>query len=307
MQLRIIISSEVFNWLISWLCPPAQAHGNELAPASVPAWWEWHLEPELILLLSIVLVGYFHLSQRYRKDRPFPLKQSLLFFSGIFLFYAAVASPIDYIGEEFLFFVHMIQHTIFIYPVAILILIGLPEWLIQPVVEDPRIQPVLKKLLHPIVGCLAFGVTFSIWHVPFLYEMALKDQMVHNLEHFSFLITALMMWWPILTPVKSYKLHPGVQLLYILALTIAQLPSFFVLVVSAEVLYPTYALAERIMDLTPIGDQMMGAVVMKLCGMLVFSGAFLNAFLQWSKLEEGNTPNYKENIELINQVQPHYG
>ena len=122
---------------------------------------------------------------------------------------------------------------------------------------------------------------FAVWHVPYLYDWALRDRMVHNLEHLTFILGALLMWMPIRSPIATLRLSHGFQLLYIGALTIAQAPVFAFVTFSRHVLYQTYELAPRLTILTARGDQQLGGVLMKITGMVVFTIAFINIFRAW--------------------------
>ncbi|MDH3604682.1 MAG: cytochrome c oxidase assembly protein, partial [Candidatus Tectomicrobia bacterium] len=84
-------------------------------------------------------------------------------------------------------------------------------------------------------------------HIPGLYEWALRDRLMHNLEHVTFLLTALLMWWPVLSPMPILpRLAWGSQMVYLFALSISQIPVFAYITFTREVLYPTYEIAARI-------------------------------------------------------------
>lgn len=280
-------------------CPPALAHEFEAIPsADIPAdiWWTWRLEWGALLILSLIGWGYYRIYRYQRQQQAAHLrmdkKKALYFFSGLALIYIAIASPIDRIGEQYLFSVHMFQHNLFMYPVATLILLGIPAWMLKVVFEQWKwSESVLKKLCHPIPACLIFNLIFAIWHIPYLYEWALRDRMVHNLEHLTFILSALLMWMPLRSPVPQFRLKYGFQVLYIIALTIAQAPVFAFVTFSHKVLYQTYELAPRLTWLTARGDQQLGGVLMKITGMLVFSIALIQIFMAWYRSEQEKSDN----------------
>ncbi|PIQ26725.1 cytochrome c oxidase assembly protein [bacterium (Candidatus Blackallbacteria) CG17_big_fil_post_rev_8_21_14_2_50_48_46] len=291
--------------MLNFLCPPALAHEFEAIPSvDIPAnvWWTWRLEWGALLILALAGWGYYQLWQ-YAKNQlkletaqKLDKKKAAYFFSGLALIYIAIASPIDSVGEQYLFSVHMFQHNLFMYPVATLLLIGIPEWMLQIVFRYwPWSETVLKKLAHPIPACLLFNLIFGVWHVPYLYDWALKDRMVHNLEHLTFVLSALLMWMPVRSPLLNLRLSHGFQMLYIGALTIAQIPVFAFVTFSRTVLYQTYELAPRLTTLTARGDQQLGGVLMKLTGMLVFSIAFILIFMAWYRADKDqeNNPQLK--------------
>lgn len=295
-----------YNNMLNFLCPPAWAHEFEAIPSvDIPAevWWTWRLEWGAFLFLAFIGWGYFRLTQyaqaQLGNTHAFNRKKAVAFYAGLILIYVAIASPIDSIGEKYLFSVHMFQHNLFMYPVVTLLLIGTPDWMLELILKQwPWLEAVFKRLVHPIPACLIFNLVFGIWHIPFLYDLALRDRMVHNLEHLSFILSALLMWMPIRNPIAKWRLSYGFQMMYLGALSIAQMPVFAFVTFSRSVLYQTYELAPRLTVLTAQGDQQLGGVLMKITGMLVFSIAFIKIFMTWYQQD-------KENIAPL-KTQPHF-
>jgi putative membrane protein len=283
--------------MLSFICPPALAHEFEAIPsADIPAdiWWTWRLEWGAILVLSLVGWSYWRLMRHALQSGQISVwdrKKTSLFFAGLALIYAAIASPVDSIGEQYLFSVHMFQHNLFMYPVATLLLLGTPAWMPEIIFQYwPWSRAVIRALAHPVPACLIFNLVFAVWHVPYLYDWALRDRMVHNLEHLTFILGAVLMWLPVRSPLPALRLSYGFQLLYLGALTIAQAPIFAFVTFSKQVLYQTYELAPRLTVLTARGDQQLGGILMKITGMLVFSMAFINIFRAWYSASQKQDP-----------------
>lgn len=212
----------------------------------------------------------------------FPRRQAAWFMAGVTVLFLAVATPLDEISEQYLFSAHMFQHVLLIYPVAIFWLLGLPDWTLRPLVSMDWSRPLARLLTRPLVTFLVFNGLFYIWHLPPLYEWALRDSKIHFLEHAGFIGAALLVWWPILSPLKEFPRLPwGSQLLYLLAGSIVQIPLFGILTFSPDVLYPTYRDAPRLLALTALEDQQLGAVLMKLSAMLFMFGTLAIVFFRW--------------------------
>jgi putative membrane protein len=203
-------------------------------------------------------------------------------------FYLAVGSPLDPLGENFLFFAHMIQHNILMYVSPLFLLLGLPHEIVDHYLENkPTLEKFLKFLFHPIIAGLLFTLVFSFWHIGEFYEAAIRDKTLHMAEHLSMFFTSVAMWWPICGPSK--RLPPtqyGPQMLYILAIMLGQTPIFAILTFSKDVLYDTYFYAERVMNLSPLEDQKTGGVLMKLANMVVSVSVLSSVFYRWSKEQE---------------------
>jgi putative membrane protein len=139
---------------------------------------------------------------------------------------------------------------------------------------------------HPVLTCTAFTVVFAVWHIPGLYEWALRDRTMHDLEHLSMLGIGCLMWWPLYSPMPRFpRVAPGMQMLYLLALTIGQIPVFAYLTFAQDILYPTYGAAPRIIALSPLEDQQLGGIIMKLASMIALFAALTVAFWRWYQHE----------------------
>ncbi|PKL79953.1 MAG: cytochrome c oxidase assembly protein [Candidatus Melainabacteria bacterium HGW-Melainabacteria-1] len=276
--------------LFDLLCPPVFAHtGAVPVTVSAAVWWEWRMEWGLLAILIFTLVGYLRLIRAAAAVEGQVLSKGhlLRFAAGLLLLYVAAASPIDRIGEEYLFSMHMVQHNLFMYVVARLLLGGIPPWAAQHWYERlPRFQRLYRIISHPILACLAFNLTFTLWHIPFLYDWALRDRMVHNLEHLTMIATALMLWLPLWSPLRDQRPAYPMQMFYLIAVAIAQLPVFAYVTFSPVVLYPTYEMAPRLTMLSAAADQQLGGVLMKINGMLVLFGAFIGVAMEWYNSEQ---------------------
>jgi putative membrane protein len=255
-------------------------------------WRHWHNEPYLVG--GLVFLGWLYailagpLRSRLAPGAPFPRAHAFQFYSALVIFYLAVGSPLDQIGERFLFVVHMLQHQLLIYPAAILFLLGVPPWLARHATALPSLQLPFRLFTHPVTCALAFTVIIGVWHLPALYDWALRVKSVHILEHVTFFIAALLYWWPFFSPSREFPpIKPALQMLYLVALTIMMTPLFAYLAFSSEILYPTYEYAPRLFPgFTPAQDQLLGAAIMKLGGMFVSFLALILAFYRWYQSSE---------------------
>lgn len=249
----------------------------------------WHTEPALIGGLLFICWCYAIIVGPYRTkfspDLPYSHRHTLWFSAGVITFYLAVGSPLDAMGENFLFFAHMIQHNILMYLSPLFLLLGIPKEIVDEYLENkPVLEKLLKFLFHPIIAGLLFTFVFSFWHFAAFYEAAIRNKTIHMAEHLSMFFTSVAMWWPICGPSK--RIPPskyGPQMLYILAIMLGQTPIFAVLTFSKEVLYDTYFYAERVMNLSPLEDQKTGGVLMKLANMIVSVSVLSSIFYRWSK------------------------
>jgi putative membrane protein len=250
-------------------------------------WRHWHNEPWLVG--GLVLLGWIWailagpLRSRLAAAAPFPRRQAIQFYAGLLIFYLAVGSPLDQIGERFLFSAHMLQHQLLIYPAALLFLVGLPHWMVDPVLGARPLRPAFRVLVNPITCALVYALVIGLWHRTDAYNLALQNKVVHVAEHLSFFSVALLYWWPVASPSRVLPpLRYGPQMLYLVGVLIAMTPVFAYITFSQDILYPTYEFAPRIFpEFSAADDQLLAGVAMKLIGMLVALAAFGVAFFRW--------------------------
>ena len=250
-------------------------------------WRHWHNEPWLIG--GLVVIGWLWavlagpLRPRLAPGEPFPRRQAGWFYTSILIFYLAVGSPLDQIGERFLFSAHMAQHQLLTYPAAVFFLLGLPAWMIDPVLRLRLVRAPLSVITHPVPAAVLYSLIIGVWHVPDLYDLALRDKLVHVVEHITFFLAALLYWWPLLSPSRVLPRRSyGVQMLYLLGVVIAMTPAFAYITFSQDILYPTYEFAPRLIpNFTAEDDQLLAGSMMKLVGVLVSLIAFGTIFYRW--------------------------
>lgn len=250
----------------------------------------WHNEP-LLLLILLGASWFYALATGPLRARfappgtPYPRGQAVCFYLGMVLNYLAVGSPLDQFGEDYLFSLHMVQHLIIIYLTPPLLLLGLPWWLTDTLLRPPWIKKTAAFLLHPAVCCTAFVVLFGLWHLPELYEAALRNRSIHILEHVTIFFTALQMWWLFLGP--SRLIPPcryPIRILASFMLMAAHMPILGLLALSENPLYRTYELAPRIIpNFSAMDDQVLGGTMMEMVAALVSVGLLGWSIWGWMK------------------------
>lgn len=261
----------------------------------MPPGWQlgWQVDPTLIggLLTAALLYGLLTgpLRRRLAPDAPFPRRQAVYFYAALAVFYLAEGSPLHDLAEIYLFTAHMVQHLLLSYVVALLLIVGTPVWILRPLLLNRFVRPLAKVLTRPVVAAVVFSIFFSGWHFPAVYEGALRSAIVHHAEHLVFIGTALLMWWPLLSPLPELPRLSNVgQILYLFALPFGQFLVTALLTFSSAPFYPTYAAAPRLFGLTVVGDQQLGGGLMKVAGFIVYGIPLVLAFFRWYRIENSS-------------------
>src|SRR5262249_13530119 len=128
-----------------------------------------------------------------------------------------------------------------------------------------------RRLTHPIVCWLTFTIASLTWHAPALYELALRSPFWHEVEHLCFLGAALLFWWPVIQPWPSRAQAPRLAMIPYLFLADFQNTALAAFLIFYErVVYPSYAAAPRLLNISPLEDQAAAGAVMWIPGSAVF-------------------------------------
>jgi putative membrane protein len=254
-------------------------------------WLDWHLHPEVVLPLILLEVAYLYSVTEVRgmiSDAGRVRRSQVVAFSlGVLTLYIAAGTPIHDISEQYLFSVHMVQHLLFTMVAAPLLLVGTPAWLWQALLRRPGVMPVARLLTNPLVTFSVFNAVLLVTHLPSVVDLALREHEFHLLVHLVLVVSALMMWWPILSTVLEFpRLSYPLQMSYLFlqSLLPAVLASFITF--SDGVVYRFYGEAPRIWGLSPVDDQQIAGGLMKLVGSLILWGFIAVAFFRWYQREE---------------------
>lgn len=255
--------------------------------------WSW--QPGVLLGLGLAAVAYayafYHFRRQGRLERM--MQQGLIkrsqpwyFAAGLVTLFIALISPIDTLSS-ILFLMHMTQHVLLIMVAAPLLLLGLPAPFLGFLVQNARIKAGLAWLTHPGVAFTLYNLTLLIWHLPALYEASLRQDIVHSLQHAMFFGTALLSWWPLLSPLPELpRLTYPAQILYIFLLAIPGGILGAVLVFSEQAFYATYLAAPRLGDFSALADQQASGLVMMVPGKAIYLVALTIIFFIWFNQED---------------------
>jgi len=247
-----------------------------------------------ILLLVIVYVRRFRAVRREAgggKVRGAGALQATAFAGAVLALLLALASPLDRLGEDYLFSAHMLQHVLIGDVAPVLLLLSLSRVLLRPVTRRlMRLEHALGPFASPLTGIALWLFLMYLWHVPALYEAAIKDPFVHVVEHTCFFTAGLMVWWPLIQPVPMRRRLTGLwTLAYIGAAKFGLAALGLYLTWSGSVLYHYYEHLPRIWGLDPVEDQNAGGAIMMVEQSLTFVIALVVLFarmLRQSEAEE---------------------
>jgi cytochrome c oxidase assembly factor CtaG len=244
----------------------------------------WTLEPSVLVGVAVLAVLYLLAWRRGRATGSIHKPgwgRMAVFALGLAMILVALVSPIDGLGDQLLV-MHMVQHVILLDIVPICLILGLNKILLRPVTRKlTGIERRAGYLAHPAFAVLMYAGFMWAWHIPTMYDAALRNSGVHAFEHACFLTAGMLYWWHLLSPIRSRMRTGGMGpvaymsstklLVGILGIALAFAPASF---------YPFYEHHPHYWGLSPSEDQSMAGLVMAHEQSIVMGIALVVLFVQ---------------------------
>ncbi len=262
--------------------------------------WSW--DPSVLVGCAALIGGYLVVV------RSRITSKMLFFVAGVLVMLLALESPLEELGDTYLFSAHMAQHLLLILVVPPLMLLGIPRWLAQRILDWPLANRIERILNRPLLAWLLGMGTIWVWHAPILYNATLADENIHIVEHLSFLVTSSIFWWPILSPLTERRLAPLATIPYLFAASAATSILGIILTFSPPGIYPAYLdpkdeigalpLLRDGWGLSPAADQQLGGLLMWVPGGLAYLSGIIGALTRWYSMPEEDEMDKLSNYKL---------
>jgi putative membrane protein len=272
--------------------------GRSLGPQEI--WSAWTFQPIVILLVvaSAVLYarGIARIWMAADMGAGVQVWRVVAFAAGSATLVVALMSPLHALGGV-LFSAHMTQHEILISIAAPLLVLGRPVipflWALP--MEHRRAlgewsrgriaSRVWEALTTPSVAFALQAIALWTWHLPGPYQATLTSDLMHSLQHASFVLAALLFWWTILGGSRG-ELARGRAILYLFVTALETGALGALLTFAPSLWYPAYAATTGPWGLTPLEDQQLGGLIMWIPGSLAYLVAALAIFGEWLRESE---------------------
>jgi cytochrome c oxidase assembly factor CtaG len=191
-----------------------------------------------------------------------------LFLLGLGVTVFALVGPLDRIADDDLLSAHMGQHVLIgdlgpaLMMVALrgpLLVFLLPVPVLAPIARNARVRAVLGRLLRPRVAFGLWAANLAIWHIPYLYDLALAHENLHIFEHLCWTFCGVLVWTLLVDPGSHKRLTVGGRVALAVALFAAGQILTDVLVFSFTPLYSYY---HGTYGLSALADQQVSGLVM---------------------------------------------
>ena len=248
----------------------------------------FHVHLDVLANLGAVAAVYLVAARRHERrtgERLEPGRRNR-FLGGVAVLLLGAEWPIHDLAESYLYSMHMVQHMLFTFVAAPLLLTGMPAWMWRAVLRPGPVRAVWALLTRPLVALLVANGVLLFTHWPEVVSVSVRSELAHFSLHTLLLGSAIVMWWPVLSPLPELPpvSRPG-QLMYLFFQSLAPtIPASF-LTFGTEPLYPIYATFPRIWGIDPLTDQLVAGLVMKLVGGLILWAVIMAIFFRWGHEE----------------------
>lgn len=279
--------------------------------------------PGFIGVLIFIAIIYFIITIKWRKDfkdsTALTKAQGTSFILALILLYIIKGSPIN-LMSHIMFSMHMVQMALLLLLVPPLLIKGIPNYLWAFVIKLPIIKPLFHFLTRPIPSLLIFAGLFSFYHIPIIFDYIKLQETLHGLFTFGLFLSSILMYWPLVNTLEGQPKMKGLhKVAFIIGNAILITPACAMIIFANNPLYGTYtdgamwmkAMAlcvpastlsgltglsgpELFTNMTPLGDQQLGGVLMKIIQEVIFGIILCKVFFEWYK-------NDRENADQITQ------
>ncbi|PWT97316.1 MAG: hypothetical protein C5B51_31575 [Terriglobia bacterium] len=246
--------------------------------------WDW--EPSVVVGCIVLAAGYL----LFARGRAF------FFLTGTALLLLDLVSPIDTLGDRYLFSAHVVQHFLLALVIPPLWLLGIPNGAAESALKRPPIAGLERFLSKPFVAWTAGVGAMLVWHAPALFNAALASDGLHITQHLSFLVTGTIFWWPVLHPIEDHRMAPLGGIAYLFSACVACSLLGAVLAFARPGLYPAYLNPEDRLGILPVlrdgwgldakNDQQLGGMLMWVPGCFVYLSGIMWIAARWYSAPE---------------------
>ncbi|MPY92272.1 MAG: hypothetical protein GEV08_04145 [Acidimicrobiia bacterium] len=252
--------------------------------------WRWQPHPEVwLLLVSVVGIGLYVTRVIAPKvvaagGEAVTRRQKAFFVAGLVVLWLATDWPMHDIAEEYLYSVHMVQHTLLTMVMPPLFLFATPTWLARLLLGDGPVGRFLSQLCRPVVAGLAFNLVSALIHWTTVVNTSVEVGPFHYAVHSVIVLLAFTMWMPVCGPLPERRLSLPGQMIYLFLMSIIPTVPAAWLTLAENPLYEVYDKPFRMWGVSVAADQQLAGLIMKIgVGMYLWTLIAI-LFFRWAAL-----------------------
>jgi cytochrome c oxidase assembly factor CtaG len=243
--------------------------------------YAWQADVDTTVVIPALSLLYLFAVGRYGASR----RHIVCYAVAMLLLAVAFWTPLHHLGLHYLLTAHLLQNVILAEWAPLFVVLGVSRGMAEALAR----RGAWRALTHPAVALPLWLVNYFVWHLPPVYEVALRHQswLIH-VEHACYFATGIVMWWPLLQNVPR-NLASGARVAYAFAAFMLASPLGLLFALLPRPVYGFYVDARpRIWGLSPLADQQIAGVTMASEQAIVLFAVFLYWFRRFLA-EEGAT------------------
>lgn len=253
--------------------------------------WEWHPHPDVWLLVGMLGGGYMVALRHGRQggEPPATRREVSFFATGLALVWLSSDWPVHDLAEGHMYSIHMVQHTVLTLIAPPLLLLGTPRWLLRHLLAP--VMGVFRHLVRPLPALVMFNGALAFTHWPVATNAAVASGWAHLGQHVLLVVTATLMWWPVVERLPELGgMHPGIKMVYLfLQSLVPTVPASF-LALADHPVYHSYEAFPKVWGISAGEDQQLAGAIMKVGGGLILWSIMVVVFFRWFAREGAPDP-----------------
>ena len=221
--------------------------------------------------------------------------QVVCFAAGLLALLVASGWPIHDLGEKYLFSVHMVQHLTYSIIAAPLLLLGTPTWMARKLLSPSWLLKSVRYMSRFFPALLLFNFVVVLVHIPLVVDAALHNGLIHFFIHALILVSSLIVWMPLASPLPEVpRLQPLLRMLFLfLQAVVPTIPASF-LTFGQHPLYKFYEHVPRLYGgMSALDDMRIAGLIMKIGAGVALWVVIAIVFFRWYSVEEEGTSSHR--------------
>jgi len=270
-----------------------------MADLPYPDPWRFQAHIEVWLLVAFLIAAWIY-AVRVIGPRVVPAGTPVVsarhrwsFVGAIVLLWLSSDWPVHDIAEEYLYFVHMVQHMSLTYFMPPLALLATPEWLLRVIVGEGRAYRVFAWFSKPVIAAVLFNAGIMISHVPGVVNASVSNPTLHYGVHVFLVTASLLMWMCVCGPLRELRIGPFPTMIYLfLNSVVATVPAGW-LTFAEGIVYRLYDTPVRVWGLGVTEDQQIAGAIMKVGGAVFLWSIIVALFISRIAKPYGTRQTYR--------------
>ncbi len=257
------------------------------AAASYPDPWRFVPNPEVYLLVAFLIGAYVYLVRVLQPSAvaagaaPVSRRQWGAFAAAMVVLFFAGTWPLHQVGEDYLYFMHMVQHLLLSMVLPPLIWMATPAWLLRVLIGQGRLLRVVRFMSKPVAAAAGYNVMVAVLHIPGVVNASTTNGTLHFGLHLLVVLSSVVLWFPVIGPLPEMQLGYGAKMVYLfLSSVISTVPAMW-MAMADGVVYDHYGdQPVRVWGMSAMEDQQIAGIIMKTGGGLYLWAVILTMFVR---------------------------